>query len=111
MIKLKTNAGDRLKGIRYLLDMSQKQFAEFINIPLTRYKTVELLRSRVAEDIFASVCSQAPNLTAFLVYEGEISLNNLARSDKPIERLIPAKIDFSGIPDIEILKEKLTDDR
>lgn len=110
-MKLKTQAGERLKAVRKMLGMTQKEFAIFVDIPLTRYKGIEIAHTRVAEDLFASACSKLPTFIQFIVYEGTVSLKDLSNSSMPMERLAAANFDVKGISSDSILSEKIIDDR
>lgn len=110
-MELRTTAGLRLKALRTLIGMTQKDFSAFIHLPLPRYKGIEVMHTRVAEDVFAIVCSKLPAFTDFVVYEGKISLKRLESSDSEFEKLAAARYVTRTLPPNNIIVEFLNDDR
>lgn len=111
MVKLKTQAGQRIKALRQLFGITQKDFAELIGIPLTRYKSIEILNTRTAEDVLATVCTLFPSFMAYVVIEGDIYLKSLAESSSSYERLAVARYDARSLPSDSGINEHIIDDR
>ncbi len=102
---MKLSAGERIKIIRDLTGYTREQFAEQINVELLRMRNIEQGKVRVAEMEFAGVGILLPEMVAWLVYEGDIVLDDLKNSESPLSRLIAARIDAGHVP--EEIKDKL----
>lgn len=111
MNNLKTKAGQRIKEVRLLFGITQKEFAKLIGIELTRYKSIEILNTRAAEDVLSTVCSLFPNFMAYIIIEGEVSLRALSKSESSYERLAAARFDTRTLPEGSSMAEYLIDDR
>jgi transcriptional regulator with XRE-family HTH domain len=110
-VKLRTKAGERIKGMRMLFGITQKDFAKMIDIPLARYKSIEILNTRAAEDVLAAACILFPNFMAFIVIEGKISLKALTNSDSDFERKAAERYDHRSLPADNIISSRFEDDR
>lgn len=100
--KIKTRAGDRLKMLRALLGMTQMEMAKLLETDLARYKNIEHKKVKVNENEFECAGRQLPELLHYIVYEGETSLSSLQSSQKPLVRLIAAKINTGRLSNSDL---------
>ena len=104
---LKTKAGDRLKGLRLLIGLTQDEMAEMLELPFTRYRNVEGKKARMAEDEFSAVCARFPEFALYLTYEGNIDFDALKASQEKLVKLAAAAIEAGRIPEGYFLEEKI----
>lgn len=96
---LKMKAGDRIRLLRQTINLTKKEFGALVDIEIYRLGNVESSRAKTGEDELAKICRKFPELTAWLVYEGDISLNAARDSKEPLVRLFCAQIDAKLRPD------------
>jgi transcriptional regulator with XRE-family HTH domain len=100
-------AGERIRAIRDLTNLTRKEFAQKLNLDFLRLRSIEQGKIRAAEDEFEKVGSAFPAMIYWLTYEGEIILEDLHNSPNDLERVISAKIEADLLPNDLNLKEKI----
>ncbi|ABC33376.1 MULTISPECIES: helix-turn-helix domain-containing protein [Hahella] len=104
---MKMKAGDRLQGLRELIGLTQREFAELLGIDYFRLKNIEQQKARMAEDEFAQVGLLIPEMLHWVACESDISLSALQNSEAKLCRLIAAKIEAGQVPEGYMLEEKI----
>ncbi len=95
--KLKT--GDRLRIIRELIGLTQREFASFLGIEMSKLKNIEYKRNRVTEEIYEKIGENFPELLKWFVYEGPVDLPELRNSDSKYCKFIAARFDAGLVPE------------
>jgi len=95
-MQYKTN--ERVRAIRELLGLTQEQFASHLEVQFVRYRNIEQGQCRVAEEEFAALGKNFPELLPFITFEGPISLPTLQQSENNLLRLAAAKIEAEQLP-------------
>lgn len=110
MIKAKImTAGQRIKLLRITLNQTRQEFGALIDVEIYRLRNVESGRVRAAEEELANVSQLCPELIHWIVYEGDISMAEVRKSESPIVRLFGAQVDAGMVPKGEGLEDKLVD--
>lgn len=95
-MQYKTN--ERVRAIRELLGLTQEKFASHLGVQFVRYRNIEQGQCRVAEEEFATLGKNFPELLPFITFEGPISLSALQQSENNFLRLAAAKIEAEQLP-------------
>lgn len=104
---MKTKAGERLKALRLLMGLTQDEMADYLELPRQRYKNVENLKVRMAEDEFAATCERFPEFAFYLTFEGDIDFQAVQSSQERLVKLAGAHIEAGRIPAGFFLEEKI----
>lgn len=96
---MRLKAGERFKGLRELMGMTRREFAEAVQIDEARIRNIELQRTKVNEDDFAKIGQLMPELLPWLTYEADITFDELAQSESKWLRLVAARIEAGQIPE------------
>lgn len=65
-------AGERMRGLRELMGLSRKAFAEIVGMPPKRVENIENGWQRMHDEDFQRVCSQFEDFSRWISYEGPI---------------------------------------
>ncbi|WP_445357307.1 helix-turn-helix domain-containing protein [Microbulbifer sp. ANSA002] len=95
----KLRAGDRLRAIRELTGLTQKEFAELLKLELVHLKNMEYKKNRVTEECYEAVGFTFPELLPWFVYEGPVNLQGLRNSENKLCKFIAARIDAGLVPE------------
>lgn len=96
---MKLKAAERLKGLRELMGLTRQEFADLVGIETSRIRNIELQRSKIHEEDFAAIGKTLPTLLPWLIYEADITLDELRESENRWLRLIAARIEAGQIPE------------
>lgn len=97
-------AGERLRMVRELMDLTQKEFAQETGLNATRIKNLEQFKVRVSELEYDAVAETYPELVAFFAHEGLISENRLRTSSNPRVRLIMSLLDAGDLAENKAIR-------
>lgn len=95
----KLKPGDRVRAIRELIGLTQKEFAEVLGVDLTQLKNIEYKRNRVTEDFYEAIGRTFPELLPWFVYEGPLTLEELQQSQSNLCKVAAARIEAGLIPE------------
>ncbi|WP_299580860.1 helix-turn-helix transcriptional regulator [uncultured Microbulbifer sp.] len=95
----KLRAGDRLRAIRELTGLSQREFADLLGVDLMPMKNAEYKKNRVTEECYEAMGKNFPELLKWFVYEGPINLQELRNSDSKYCKFIAARFDAGLVPE------------
>ncbi|TBU95438.1 helix-turn-helix domain-containing protein [Phytopseudomonas dryadis] len=65
-------AGERMRGLRELMGLSRKAFAEIVGMPPKRVENIENGWQRMHDEDFQKVCSKFEDFSRWIAYEGPI---------------------------------------
>ncbi|WP_299945978.1 helix-turn-helix transcriptional regulator [uncultured Microbulbifer sp.] len=88
------SAGGRLRIIRETLGFTQSEFAEKLGLKFHQVQNIEYGRHRITEEVFASIGKAIPELLPWVVYGGLTKIEAVRDSEKPLCKLIAARIDI-----------------
>lgn len=74
-------AGDRIRAIREVLNLTQSEFADEIGVPYVRLRNCESQGVFVTEKEFSAICTILPEVSEFLTHGGNLSIPRLMRSN------------------------------
>ena len=97
-VQMQYKTNERVKALRELLGFTQEKFASYLGVPFVRYRNIEQGQCRVAEEEFATLGKNFPELLPFMTFEGPISLTALQQSENNLLRLVAAKIEAEQLP-------------
>lgn len=101
--------GDRVRAIRELMGLTQREFAEILGIDLVKLKNVEYKRHRVTEEVYEAIGRTFPELLPWFVYEGPLTLDELRHSQSNLCKVAAARIEAGLVPDGYFSEETLKD--
>lgn len=104
---VKTTIGQRIRFLRRTLNQSRRTFGELAGIEFHRLGNIENGGVRAADNVLEPLCRKFPELTHWIIFEGEISRKALQNSKEPLVRLFYAQIDAA--PNPTVFDEKLVD--
>ena len=95
---LKMTTGQRIRLLRTTLNQSRPAFGELTGIEFHRLGNIENGNIRAADDVLEPICRTFPELTNWLIFEGEISRQAIKNSKEAAVRLFFAQIDAATAP-------------
>ncbi|MEW5250764.1 helix-turn-helix domain-containing protein [Microbulbifer sp. 2201CG32-9] len=94
----KLKPGDRVRAIRELTGLNQREFAEALGVDITLLKNIEYKRNRVTESFYEIIGRTFPEMLPWFVYEGPLTLDSLRNSKSSLCKVAAARIDAGFIP-------------
>jgi transcriptional regulator with XRE-family HTH domain len=71
-------AGERLRGLRVLMGLSRREFAEVVGMKTKSVEYIELGLQRMHDEDFQKVCSVYPDFSRWITYEGPLDSTSVA---------------------------------
>lgn len=91
-------AADRLKHLRELMGLPQKEFSQLLGIDFIRYKNIEWKRTKLGEEDFAAIGRVIPDFLLWIACATDGEWNRLMNSQSKWTRLIGARIEAGQAP-------------
>lgn len=82
------SAGERFQIVREMLDFTREDFAKLTGIPFTRLRNIEHERTILNVEDFQKLAAVLPELLPWIIYEGDINLDDLRASKHPQSRVM-----------------------
>jgi transcriptional regulator with XRE-family HTH domain len=102
-----TTAGERLKGLRTLTGLTQKEFAAALGIDYDRLKNIEQHKQRMTDDVFAKACKQFPYFSRYLTFDGDVDFDEMKTDDRKLAKRMVFNIKKNNIPTGYNLEKRL----
>lgn len=71
-------AGERLRGLRELMGLNRREFAEVVGMKTKNVENIEFGLQRMHDEDFQRVCSVYPDFARWITYEGPVDSVSVA---------------------------------
>lgn len=102
------SAGQRLRGMRELMGMDRKEFAELLGFDYSRLTRIELGKQAMHDVDFERVLRVFPHFSHWLTYAGPIDIDSLAAERDKLCKITAVKLQVGEVP-VGYGLEKFTD--
>lgn len=91
-------AGERMKGMRMLMGIPRREFAEITGIDYHRLGNMEQGKQRMNDDDIARVVRQFPHFVMWLTIGGDIDIEALAKERDATLQVVATKLRVGQVP-------------
>lgn len=100
------SAGERFQIVREMLDFTREDYAELTGIPFTRLRNIENDRTILNVDDLQKLALVMPEMLPWIIYEGDINLDELQKSKFPQSRVVADMFEQGRLPGGRVFKSR-----
>lgn len=99
-------AGERFQIVREMLEISREDFSDLTGIPFTRLRNIEHNRTILNVDDLQLLAKILPELLPWIIYEGNINLDELRASRHQLSRSVAEIFEYGRLPGGRVFRSR-----